>query len=399
MGGAPSARRRWRPPRTEDFTSPVHDARVVARVGLLLGVAIAAAFLTGLISHLHQNPVGWLPLTPEPAWGYQLSQGVHVAAGLAALPLLLAKLYAAYPALFEHPPVRDPLHALERASVAVLVATALFQVATGVLNTFQWYPWSFGFVRVHFAASWVLVGSMLVHVAVKLPTILAALRRPHPAQAETGGLAKAEGARGTGERDAEATRRGFLGATAVAVLGLTALTLGQTVRPLAPVAVLAPRRAGVGPQGVPVNKTARAAGVEQTALDPGWRLTVVGPGSSTTLSRDDLARMTTAVAVLPIACVEGWSTTATWEGVRVADLVALVHGTTDVDVRVTSLQERGSFRESVLPAAYVVHPDTVLALRLNGEELDLDHGYPARLIAPHRPGVLQTKWVERIEVL
>jgi DMSO/TMAO reductase YedYZ molybdopterin-dependent catalytic subunit len=43
-------------------------------------------------------------------------------------------------------------------------------------------------------------------------------------------------------------------------------------------------------------------------------------------------------------------------------------------------------------------PLTLLALRLNGEELSPDHGYPARLIAPNRPGVLQTKWVGRLEV-
>ena len=29
----------------------------------------------------------------------------------------------------------------------------------------------------------------------------------------------------------------------------------------------------------------------------------------------------------------------------------------------------------------------------------MDHGYPVRLIAPDRPGVMQTKWVSRIEVL
>jgi DMSO/TMAO reductase YedYZ molybdopterin-dependent catalytic subunit len=31
--------------------------------------------------------------------------------------------------------------------------------------------------------------------------------------------------------------------------------------------------------------------------------------------------------------------------------------------------------------------------------LDLDHGYPCRLITASRPGVLQTKWVRRIEVV
>jgi DMSO/TMAO reductase YedYZ molybdopterin-dependent catalytic subunit len=41
---------------------------------------------------------------------------------------------------------------------------------------------------------------------------------------------------------------------------------------------------------------------------------------------------------------------------------------------------------------------TLIALRLAGEPLALDHGFPARLIAPNRPGVLQTKWVSRITV-
>lgn len=378
-------RRRVRPPRQDDFTSPVHDPRVVARVGALLGAAVVVAFVTGLVSHLHQNPTPLLPIPPSPAWGYRVSQGLHVAAGLAAIPLLLAKLYAAYPALFARPPVRSPLHAVERGSVAVLVASAIFQVVTGTLNIFQWYPWSFSFLRVHHAVAWVLVGSVVVHVAVKLPVIVDAFRQPvvDPSDPPEDGT----------------TRRGFLAGVAVTVLGLTALTVGQTVPALSGAAVLAPRQAGNGPQGVPVNRTARAAGVEDAAIDPAWRLTLVGPTGTVRLSRRDLEALPQVTVVLPIACVEGWSTTATWQGVRVRDLVALAGGAADDDVRCVSLQQRGSYKESVLPASYARHPDSVLALRLGGEDLDLDHGYPARLIAPNRPGVLQTKWVNRIEVV
>ena len=36
---------------------------------------------------------------------------------------------------------------------------------------------------------------------------------------------------------------------------------------------------------------------------------------------------------------------------------------------------------------------------INGETLAPDHGYPARIVAPNRLGVLQTKWVERLEIL
>jgi DMSO/TMAO reductase YedYZ molybdopterin-dependent catalytic subunit len=38
-------------------------------------------------------------------------------------------------------------------------------------------------------------------------------------------------------------------------------------------------------------------------------------------------------------------------------------------------------------------------LQINGETLRVDHGHPARLIAPNRPGVQQTKWVSRLEVV
>jgi DMSO/TMAO reductase YedYZ molybdopterin-dependent catalytic subunit len=43
-------------------------------------------------------------------------------------------------------------------------------------------------------------------------------------------------------------------------------------------------------------------------------------------------------------------------------------------------------------------PDTLLALRVNGQDLALDHGYPLRLIGPGRPGVMQTKWVTQLVV-
>ena len=43
--------------------------------------------------------------------------------------------------------------------------------------------------------------------------------------------------------------------------------------------------------------------------------------------------------------------------------------------------------------------NATLALRVNGETLHIDHGYPCRLIAPNRPGVMQTKWASHLEVM
>lgn len=83
---------------------------------------------------------------------------------------------------------------------------------------------------------------------------------------------------------------------------------------------------------------------------------------------------------------------------RVVDLLERA-GAPHARVRVTSLQLRGGYRVSEMGQEHARDPLTLLALRLNGAELDPDHGYPARLIAPNRPGVLQTKWVGRLEVL
>jgi DMSO/TMAO reductase YedYZ molybdopterin-dependent catalytic subunit len=116
------------------------------------------------------------------------------------------------------------------------------------------------------------------------------------------------------------------------------------------------------------------------------------------LSRADLLGLPQQTSALPIACVEGWSVQARWAGVRLRTLLDLVDAPPGYDVVVTSLQERGPFRITHLPHQFADDDLTLLALGLNGEPLSIDHGYPARLVAPNRPGVLQTKWVRRLEV-
>ena len=188
---------------------------------------------------------------------------------------------------------------------------------------------------------------------------------------------------------------------AAGVLLLT--TAGSAFTPLRRLAVLAPRRQGVGPQGLPVNKDARSAGVAGRLGDPGWRLAVAGRvARPAELSLADLrARMAGPMghaARLPIACVEGWSQEADWRGVRLRDLLDEAGAPADAAVRVQSLA-RGGYSSAVLNRGHARDPDTLLALELNGEPLHPDHGFPVRLIAPSNPGVLQTKWLESVTVL
>jgi DMSO/TMAO reductase YedYZ molybdopterin-dependent catalytic subunit len=196
------------------------------------------------------------------------------------------------------------------------------------------------------------------------------------------------------------TRRGLFTAVGAAVGAVTLTQVGGTVYPLRSLALLSPRLPDLGPQSLPVNRTAAAARVLPAATDPGYRLVVEGRVSEPlTLSLADLHDLPQADAELPIACVEGWSANALWSGVRLVDLLALAGAAPRSRVRVESLEVRGAYRTSVLDRARTTDPLTLLALRVRGEPLHLEHGYPVRLIAPNRPGVLQTKWVSKVTVL
>ncbi|WP_240658742.1 molybdopterin-dependent oxidoreductase [Microbacterium sp. CPCC 204701] len=194
-------------------------------------------------------------------------------------------------------------------------------------------------------------------------------------------------------------RRVFLAGVGASTAALVALTAGQAFDVLAPVNLFAPRVKGQGPQALPVNRTAAQAGVTESAHDTSWRLEVRGAGARLAYTRDELAGMPQTEAVLPIACVEGWSTSAHWRGVRLRDLLAEAGMAQSGTIRIESLQSRGPYRETTMPPHVAWDPLTLVALEVNGGVLDLDHGYPARIIAPGRPGVLQTKWLATIEEL
>ena len=73
-------------------------------------VAVAVCFVTGLISHFIQHPQPWFYWPTRPVWLYRLTQGLHVVSGIAAIPLLVVKLWSVWPKLFERPTHRwaDP---------------------------------------------------------------------------------------------------------------------------------------------------------------------------------------------------------------------------------------------------------------------------------------------------
>ncbi len=52
-----------------------------------------------------------------------------------------------------------------------------------------------------------------------------------------------------------------------------------------------------------------------------------------------------------------------------------------------------------LPLDMALHPDTLIALRMNGEPLATEHGFPARLVVPGWYGVASVKWLRALRVV
>ncbi|MDQ6754276.1 MAG: molybdopterin-dependent oxidoreductase [Actinomycetota bacterium] len=367
------------------FTSTLHSPRTAVVVGRLLGLAFVTCFATGLYSHFLQDPLPWLPVLTRPTWLYRLSQGTHVATGVACIPLLLAKLWTVYPKLFSWPVVTGIKSAVERASIALFVASSVLELGTGLVNDYKWYPWPFSFRQVHFWLAWIIIGSLVIHIGVKLPLIHAHWRATRPTT--------------TADRDALTSRRGFVGAVIAAAAVLTVTSVGQSVPALGPVDLFAPRRPGDGPNALPVNRTAAEAKIHAAALDPGWTLKVSNGGLTRSFTLAGLRAMPQTEVVLPIACVEGWSQNARWAGVRVRELLTMVGADSSQSAEVRSLEVSGAYTVAPVPREYAWDELTLIALNVNGAPLDVEHGYPARLIAPNRPGVLQTKWLSSLEVI
>ncbi len=373
--------------RDQAATEPHHDERTAAVLGLALGVCFTTCFLTGLYSHLAQHPPSWFHLPARPAGLYRVTQGLHVLTGIATIPLLLAKLWSVFPKLLQWPPVTSVAHLLERISLLPLVAGALFQLWTGLADIDLWYPLPAFFPTVHYWTAWITMGALVVHVSAKITITRAALapggsRRPNATVVID-----------------RAARRRFLTAVGATSGLLAAAVAGQTIAPLRRLALLAPRHPDIGVQGFPVNKTAISAGVRHTATSPAYRLDVVGRvARPLSLTIDQIRALPQRSATLPIACVEGWSASRRWTGVSMRDLLARAGAPSGSSVTVQSLEPHGLYAQADVDAGQSADPDTLLALRVDGQPLALDHGYPLRLIGPDRPGVMQTKWVTRIVV-
>ena len=126
-----------------------------------------------------------------------------------------------------------------------------------------------------------------------------------------------------------------------------------------------------------------------------WNLSVHGMvKNSVTLQYEDLFILKKTTQVSRLKCVECWSAVAEWEGFRFQELIEYVQP--DPNAKYVYFQSADSYYESYT-LEELSRPRVLMVLRMNGQALSKDHGFPLRLIAPFKYGYKSIKYITSIE--
>ena len=126
-----------------------------------------------------------------------------------------------------------------------------------------------------------------------------------------------------------------------------------------------------------------------------WRLTVDGMAARpTTFSLAEIRSFPTSSQITMIGCEEGWTYIAEWTGVPLSYILDRVGARPPVRYVVyRSIQP--DWWESI-DMADALHPQTVVAHRMNGSELPVPFGGPLRLRVPRQLGYKSVKYINHL---
>ena len=131
-----------------------------------------------------------------------------------------------------------------------------------------------------------------------------------------------------------------------------------------------------------------------------WKLTLSGlTVKEQTFSLVELADLNQTTLTIDIHCVTRWSRLGVeFTGVLLSDL--LKQAGVQQAGRFVSFMSRSERNHSTsLPIDVATDQQTLIALQVDGHDLETDHGGPIRNVVPGRYFYKSVKWLERIEVL
>lgn len=118
-----------------------------------------------------------------------------------------------------------------------------------------------------------------------------------------------------------------------------------------------------------------------------------------TLILDELRQLPVVTRQVDIHCVTRWSKLgATFSGVRLADLLALVGPRPEAKF-VSFVAHTARSHSTSLELATALNMDAFLAFDVDGQPLPVEHGGPVRVVTPGRYFYKSLKWLARMELL
>jgi len=127
-----------------------------------------------------------------------------------------------------------------------------------------------------------------------------------------------------------------------------------------------------------------------------YRLRITGlVETPQSLAYEEVLRLPVVKRAVTLYCVEGWNEHLLFEGVRLADLLALAKPKKGVSTIIFYAADGYS---SSLSYDYAVRRDIMLAAKINGRVLDAKRGFPFQVVAESKLGYKWVKWVTHIEL-
>lgn len=134
-----------------------------------------------------------------------------------------------------------------------------------------------------------------------------------------------------------------------------------------------------------------------------WHLTINGEVTQPyTLNYSQLTALPLKQQYESLMCISNdvggsYMGNAQWEGIPLKDILARAGAIKPGATKVV-LHAADDYTDSI-HLAKALEPTTMLAVRMNGQTLPTQHGYPARLLVPGIYGMKHVKWITQIEVV
>lgn len=127
-----------------------------------------------------------------------------------------------------------------------------------------------------------------------------------------------------------------------------------------------------------------------------WRLEVVGLVSrKISLSYEDLITLPQKKFICDVHCVTGWSKLdSEWEGFEAGEIINLSQPLPNA--RFVMLHSADGYATNLAISDF---ERGFFAMKMDGEVLKPEHGFPLRFVVPHLYFWKSAKWVKRVEFL